>query len=173
MPTLHAFANPARFLKIARPLTPVLFWLGVVLVAIGCWAGLTQTPPDYLQGESVRILYIHVPSAWMSLFVYLFVAANAFVALVWRIRISEILAMAAVPIGAMFTAVTLATGSLWGRPTWGTYWEWDARLTSELVLLFLYFGVLALFHVLQPDGARRNSEWTRARLVGADAAPIQ
>ena len=113
MPALHAFANPARFLKLARPLTPVVTWLGVALIALGCWAGLTQTPPDYLQGETVRMLAD--------------VAARAI----------------AVP-GAAFSLICLVTGAIWGRPTWGTYWQWDGRLTSMLLLFFVYLGYIAL-----------------------------
>ena len=118
VPTLHAFANPARFLKIARPLTPVLFWLGAVLVAIGCWAGLTQTPPDYLQGETVRILYIHVPAAWLGMGGWSGIALSSVALLVWRHPLAAIAARAIALPGAVFAAICLVTGSIWGRPTW-------------------------------------------------------
>ena len=167
----HRFGSPPTFYRWAGAAQPWLLGASLLIGGVGLYLGLAVAPADYLQGESVRILYIHVPSAWMSLFVYLFVAANAFVALVWRIRISEILAMAAVPIGAMFTAVTLATGSLWGRPTWGTYWQWDARLTSEPVLLFLYIGVLALFHAIE-DRRRAARAAGLLALVGVVNLPI-
>ncbi len=144
MPTLHAFANPARFLKIAKPLTPLLFWAGVVLVAIGCWAGLTLTPPDYLQGETVRILYIHVPAAWLGMGGWSGIAISSIMALVWRHPLATIAARAIALPGAVFAALCLTTGSIWGRPTWGTWWEWDGRLTSMLLLFFVYLGYMAL-----------------------------
>jgi len=132
---------------------------------------LLRAPADYLQGESARIMYIHVPSAWMSMFIFAFMAFCGVLALVWRVKISEQLLISAAPIGVGFTAVTLITGSLWGRPTWGTYWEWDARMTSELVLLFLYFGVLGLFHAFDDrrKGARAAS---LLALIGLVNLPI-
>ncbi|KQM73360.1 heme ABC transporter permease CcmC [Sphingomonas sp. Leaf20] len=153
MPTLHAFANPARFLKIAKPLTPLLFWAGVVLVAIGCWAGLTLTPPDYLQGETVRILYIHVPAAWLGMGGWSGIAISSIMALVWRHPLATIAARAIALPGAVFAALCLTTGSIWGRPTWGTWWEWDGRLTSMLLLFFVYLGYMAL---AKADADRRG-----------------
>ena len=144
MLTLHAFANPARFLTIAKPLTPVLLGLGVVLIALGCWAGLSQTPPDYLQGDSVRILYIHVPAAWLGMGGWSGVAVSSIAFLVWRHPLAQIAARAIALPGALFAAVCLVTGSIWGRPTWGTWWQWDGRLTSMLLLFFVYLGYLAL-----------------------------
>ncbi len=144
MPALHAFANPARFLKIARPLTPVLFWLGVVLIAAGSVAGLAMTPPDYLQGETVRILYIHVPDAWLSMGGWSGIAVSSIAVLVWRHPLAAIAARAIAVPGAVFAAICLVTGAIWGRPTWGTYWQWDGRLTSMLLLLFVYLGYMAL-----------------------------
>ncbi len=144
MPALHAFANPARFLKIARPLTPLLFWAGAVLVAIGCWAGLTQTPPDYLQGESVRIMYVHVPAAWLGMGGWSGIAIASIAYLVWRHPLAEVAARAIAVPGATFAAICLISGAIWGRPTWGTYWQWDGRLTSMLLLFFVYLGHIAL-----------------------------
>ncbi|MFL0414035.1 heme ABC transporter permease CcmC [uncultured Sphingomonas sp.] len=144
MPALHAFANPARFLKIARPLTPLLFWAGAVLVAIGCWAGLTQTPPDYLQGESVRIMYVHVPAAWLGMGGWSGIAIASIAYLVWRHPLAEVAARAIAVPGATFAAICLVSGAIWGRPTWGTYWQWDGRLTSMLLLFFVYLGHIAL-----------------------------
>nr|WP_206376821.1 heme ABC transporter permease CcmC [Sphingomonas sp. G-3-2-10] len=141
---LHALANPTRFLKIARPLTPVLFWAGVALAAFGAWAGLTQTPPDYLQGETVRILYIHVPSAWLGLGGWSGLAIASLCYLIWRHPLANLAARAMAPAGALFAAVCLLTGSIWGRPAWGTWWEWDGRLTSMLVLFFVYIAYIAL-----------------------------
>ena len=144
MPALHAFANPARFLKIAKPLTPVLFWLGVALVAFGAWGGLTRTPPDYLQGETVRIMYVHVPSAWLGMGAWTGLAAASITLLVWRHPLGGVAARAIAAPGATFAAVCLITGSIWGRPTWGTWWRWDGRLTSMLLLFFVYLGYMAL-----------------------------
>jgi heme exporter protein C len=144
VPTLHALANPARFLRIARPCTPVLLWSGIVLLAIGCWAGLTQTPPDNLQGESVRILYIHVPAAWLGMGGWSGIAISSIAFLVWRHPLADIAARAIAMPGSVFAAVCLVTGSIWGRPTWGTWWQWDGRLTSMLLLFFVYCGYMAL-----------------------------
>ena len=144
MPALHALANPARFLKIARPLTPVLVWTGLALIAIGCWAGLTQTPPDYLQGETIRILYLHVPCAWLGMAGWSGVAASSIALFVWRHPLAAIAARACAVPGMVFAGLCLLTGSIWGRPTWGTWWQWDGRLTSMLLLFFVYAGYLAL-----------------------------
>lgn len=144
MPSIHALANPARFLKLARPLTPALFWAGVALIAFGCWAGLTQTPADYLQGETVRILYIHVPTAWLGMAGWSGIAVSSLTYLIWRHPLAMLAARAMALPGAMFAALCLATGSIWGRPTWGTWWEWDGRLTSMLLLFFVYLGFMGL-----------------------------
>jgi heme exporter protein C len=144
VPSLHTLANPARFLKLARPLTPVLFWVGVALIGIGVWGGLTRTPPDYLQGETVRILYIHVPTAWLGMGGWSGIAISSLVFLVWRHPLAMIAARAIAVPGAVFAGLCLATGSIWGRPTWGTWWQWDGRLTSMLLLFFVYLGFMAL-----------------------------
>jgi heme exporter protein C len=144
VPVLHAFANPTRFLSIARPLTPILLCAGLALLAIGVWAGLTLTPPDYLQGESVRILYVHVPSAWLGMGGWSGIAIASLSLLVWRHPLAAIAARAVALPGAVFAALCLITGSIWGRPTWGTWWEWDGRLTSMLLLFFLYLAWIAL-----------------------------
>lgn len=139
-----AFANPARFLRIARPLTGWLGWGGLLLIAIGLGAGLFVSPPDYLQGESVRIMYVHVPAAWLGMAGWAGIAAASLMQLVWRHPLAAVAARSIALPGAVFTFICLVTGSLWGRPTWGTYWEWDGRMTSMLVLLFLYVGYIAL-----------------------------
>lgn len=144
MPSLHAFANPARFVKIARPLTPILLLAGAVLIALGSWAGLTLTPPDYLQGETVRIMYIHVPTAWLGMGAWSGIAISSIVFLVWRHPLAAIAARAIALPGAVFAGLCLITGSIWGRPTWGTWWQWDGRLTSMLLLFFVYLGYMAL-----------------------------
>jgi heme exporter protein C len=168
---MHAFANPKRFLTIARPLTPISALLGVAFVLFGCWAGLTQTPPDYLQGESVRILYVHVPAAWLGVGGWTGIAVSSLILLVWRHPLAAISARAIAVPGALFTAICLISGALWGRPTWGTYWQWDGRLTSMLVLLFLYFGYIALTNAT----ARNGQDGRMAAifgLVGAINIPI-
>jgi heme exporter protein C len=144
VPSIHALANPARFLKVARPLTPWLFWVGVALIAVGAWAGLTRTPADYLQGESVRILYIHVPTAWLGMGGWSGLAIASVTYLVWRHPLAHIAARAIAVPGALFAFLCLATGAIWGRPTWGTWWQWDGRLTSMLLLFFVYLAYLAL-----------------------------
>ncbi|WP_374942195.1 heme ABC transporter permease CcmC [Sphingomonas sp.] len=144
MPVLHALANPARFLKIARALTPVLVIAGTLLVAFGTYAGLTLTPPDYLQGETVRILYIHVPAAWLGTGGWSGLAIASITFLVWRHPLANLAARAIALPGAVFAAICLASGSIWGRPTWGTWWQWDGRLTSMLLLFFVYCGYMAL-----------------------------
>lgn len=121
------------------------FAVSALLVAVyGLYLGLFVAPPDYQQGESYRIIFIHVPAAWMSMFVYVVMAVSAAIGLIWQIRLADVIAASSAPIGASFTFIALVTGSLWGKPMWGTYWVWDARLTSELILLFLYFGYMAL-----------------------------
>jgi len=142
--SLHALANPARFLRLARPLTPAFLLAGAVLTLFGCWAGLTQTPPDYLQGDSVRILYIHVPTAWLGMGGWSGIAVASLSYLVWRHPLARVAARAIALPGAVFAFLCLATGSIWGRPTWGTWWEWDGRLTSMLLLFFVYLAYMAL-----------------------------
>jgi heme exporter protein C len=141
---VHRFANPARFLKIARPATAWLLLLGVLLTAIGLIGGLTLTPPDYLQGQTVRIMYVHVPAAWLGMAGWAGIAAASIAQLVWRHPLAAVAGRATAPAGATFAAICLLTGSIWGRPTWGTWWEWDGRLTSMLILFFLYLGYIAL-----------------------------
>ena len=141
---MHAYANPNRFLKLARPLTPIFGWAGGVLILIGAYAGLFLSPPDYLQGETVRIMYVHVPAAWLGVGGWTGIAIASLVQLVWRHPLTGVSARAIAVPGALFTAICLATGSIWGKPTWGTWWEWDGRMTSMLVMLFLYLGYIAL-----------------------------
>ena len=141
---MHAFANPARFLRFARPATSWSLAIGLVLVTAGVLGGLFVTPPDYLQGETVRILYIHVPAAWLGMAGWGGIAAASLSQIVWRHPLAAIAGRATAPAGATFAAACLATGSIWGRPTWGSWWEWDGRLTSMLILFFLYLGYMAL-----------------------------
>ena len=141
---MHALANPARFLRIARPATGWLLAIGLALTLAGVAGGLALSSPDYLQGETVRIMYVHVPAAWLGMAGWAGLAAAAVSQLVWRHALAAVAGRAIAPCGATFTAICLATGSIWGRPTWGTWWEWDGRLTSMLILLFLYLGYIAL-----------------------------
>jgi len=141
---MHRFANPTRFLAIARPLTTWLAVAGVVLVLAGVAGGLFVSPRDALQGDSVRIMYVHVPAAWLGTGGWAAIAGASIAQLVWRHPLAGVAAPAIAWPGAMFTAICLATGSLWGRPAWGTWWEWDGRMTSMLILLFVYAGYIAL-----------------------------
>jgi heme exporter protein C len=141
---MHGYANPTRFLKFARPATGWLLGAGSLLLLVGVWGGLAMTPPDYLQGDTVRILYIHVPTAWLGMAGWAAIAAASISQLVWRHPLAAVAGRAIGPAGATFAALCLATGSIWGRPTWGTWWEWDGRLTSMLILFFLYLGYIAL-----------------------------
>src|SRR3954466_9212935 len=168
---MHALANPARFLRIARPVTSWLLLIGLAFAVAGVGAGLTLTPPDYLQGETVRILYIHVPAAWLGMAGWLGIAAASVSQLVWRHPLAAVAGRAVAPAGATFAATCLVTGSIWGRPTWGTWWEWDGRLTSMLVLFFLYLGYIAL---ASAERERRGDGRITAiyGLVGAINLPI-
>ena len=141
---MHIFANPARFLSIARPLTPWLGWVGAVLIVAALFAGLFVTPRDYLQGESVRIMYVHVPAAWLGMAGWSGIATASLMQLIWRHPLAAVAGRAIAVPGALFAAICLVTGSIWGRPTWGAWWEWDGRLTSMLVLFFLYLAYIAL-----------------------------
>ncbi|HET6432433.1 heme ABC transporter permease [Dyella sp.] len=153
---LHRLGSPPTFYRFAGALRPWMLALALLLGAIALYGGLVLAPPDYQQGDDYRIIFVHVPSAWMALFIYAVMAVASFIALVWRIKLAEVVAMESAPIGAAFTLITLVTGSLWGIRMWGTWWTWDARLTSELVLLFLYLGVLGLYHAFEDrrQGAR-------------------
>jgi heme exporter protein C len=153
---LHKLGSPPTFYRFAGTLQPWAMTLALLLGAIALYGGLVLAPADYQQGDAYRIIFIHVPSAWMSMFIYAVMGVASFIALVWRIKLAEVVAMQSAPIGAAFTFITLVTGSLWGKPMWGTWWTWDARLTSELVLLFLYLGVIGLYHAFEDrrQGAR-------------------
>jgi len=168
---IHKMGSPPWFYDFTGKFIPWFWLIFAVLTVWGLYLGLVKGPADYQQGESVRIMYLHVPAAWMSMMIYSIMAVMGFIALVWRIRIVEILAMSSAPIGAAFAIVTLTAGSLWGRPTWGTYWVWDARLTSELVLLFLYLGVIGLYNSIdEPRKAARAA--CLLAIVGAVNLPI-
>ncbi|MSO71284.1 MAG: heme ABC transporter permease [Alphaproteobacteria bacterium] len=168
---LATFANPARFSRIAGRVFPWAVGATAVLMAAGLYFALFASPPDYQQGESVRIMYVHVPAAWMALSSYTLLAVASAVALVWRHLLADVVARAMAPIGACFTFLCLVTGSLWGKPMWGTFWVWDARLTSVLVLFFLYLGYLALQNAFD-DPARGLRASAILALVGFVNVPI-
>jgi len=167
----HKLGSPPYFHRLAGRFLPWLYALALLAGAMGLYGGLVIAPADYQQGDAFRMIYVHVPCAYMSLFAYAFMAANSFVALVWRIKLSETLAMASAPIGAAFTFIALVTGSLWGKPMWGTWWTWDARLTSELVLLFLYLGVIGLHHAIE-DARQAARAAAFLALIGIVNLPI-
>ncbi|MCH2545990.1 MAG: heme ABC transporter permease [Alphaproteobacteria bacterium] len=168
---MHKFANPARFQRFVVRIQPWLAALCAVLFASGLYMAFFASPPDYQQGETVRIMYVHVPSAWMATMVYGMMALGSASFLIWRHPLGDVLAQASAPIGAAFTLITLITGSLWGKPMWGTWWEWDARMTSVLVLFFLYIGYIALAQSL--DNQERSKKVLAALvMVGVVNLPI-
>ncbi len=168
---MHRFANPGRFLRIANAVLPWSATLATGLIGLGLYLALFASPADYQQGESVRIMYVHVPSAWMALFIYTAIAAASAAALIWRHPLADLVAKASAPIGACFTFLALVTGSLWGKPMWGTWWVWDARLTSVLVLFFLYLGHIALTNAFD-NPARGARAAAVLALVGFVNVPI-
>ncbi len=168
---MHGFANPARFLRLARWMTPLFMVLGIVLAGASLAWGLFKVPPDRLMGDTVRILYIHVPAVWLGMAGWTTIALSSLAELVWRHPLAAIAARAAAVPGAVFTAIGLATGSIWGRPTWGTWWVWDGRLTSFLILLFLYFGYIALADATSRGGGNGRVAAIFG-LVGAINVPI-
>ena len=168
---LFRYAAPQTFYSLAGTLTPWFGWSAALLCAAGLWAGFFVAPTDHQQGESYRIIFIHVPAAWMSMIIYLAMAFWSAVGLIFNTRLSHMMTAALAPTGAMFTFLALWTGALWGKPTWGTWWVWDARLTSELILLFLYFGYMALQASID-DVRRADRAGALIALVGAINVPI-
>ncbi|MDY0885902.1 heme ABC transporter permease [Dongia soli] len=168
---MHRFANPGRFLRMADRLQPWLITTTILAFLAGLYLALWQSPADYQQGETVRIMYIHVPAAWLAMFAYCLIAVASASALIWRHPLAHVAAEAASPVGAGFTLIALVSGSLWGRPMWGVYWVWDARLTSFLLLFFLYLGHMAL---IQAFDDRQRGQRTAAilALVGAINLPV-
>ena len=168
---LVKFASPQHFYTLTRWFVPIFGWTAAVLFVAGLIDGLYFAPPDYQQGDSFRIMYVHVPSAWMSLFVYVVMAAAGAVGLIWKTKVAEAVARSCAPLGASFTFLALVTGSLWGKPMWGAWWVWDARLTSELILLFLYLGYIALQSAIE-DRRAGNRAGAVLALVGLVNIPI-
>jgi heme exporter protein C len=166
-----SLANPTRFLSLVDRLIPWLTVATLVLLGVGLYLSFFVAPPDYQQGETVRIMFVHVPAAWLAMFGYTLIAIAALGTLIWRHPLADVAAKAAAPIGATFCFIALVTGSLWGKPMWGTYWVWDARLTSMLVLFLLYLGLIALWQAIEEPGRAGRAAAILA-LVGAINIPI-
>ena len=167
----HQHASPPNFYRLSTRFLPWLTFFFVVTLVYGLYGALITAPADYQQGDAFRILYIHVPAAWMSLFVYVLMAIWGAIALIWRIKVAEVLLISSAPIGAVFTLIALITGAIWGKPMWGTWWVWDARLTSELILFFLYVGVIALYGAIE-DTRTAGRAVSILCLVGVVNIPI-
>lgn len=168
---MWSLANPHRFMAFSGPLLPWVGGLAAVLLTVGVVWGLIFAPPDYQQGDTVRIMFVHVPAAWMSMFCYSFIAGASVVSLIWRHVLADVAAKAAAPLGAAFTLCALVTGMLWGQPMWGTFWVWDARLTSFLVLFFIYLGYIALWETLE-DPQKAGRAAAILAIVGFINVPI-
>jgi len=164
-------ANPTRFMALSARLLPWISGLAAMLIAVGVYLAFFAAPPDYQQGHTAKIMYVHVPSAWLAMFGWTIMTLAALGTLVWRHPLADVSAKAAAPIGAAFTLICLITGSLWGRPMWGTYWVWDARLTSVFVLFLMYLGVIALWRTID-DPTRAGRVAAILTLVGAINIPI-
>ncbi len=167
----HRLGSPAYFYRWAGKAIPWCWGVTALLLLAGLYLGLVVAPTDYQQGDSYRIIFIHVPSAWMSMFIYVVIAVTGFIGLVWHMKMADVIARSSAPIGAMFTFAALITGSLWGKPMWGTWWIWDARLTSELILLFLYLGYMALQSAIEDRKMAAKAAAVLA-LVGVINIPI-
>ena len=164
-------ANPSRFRLFSQKVYPYTLFIMFAFISLGLWYSLFNSPPDYQQGETVRIMYVHVPAAWMAMMVYLSMTIMSVFALVWRHPLADILSKCSAPIGASFTLIALVTGSIWGKPTWGTWWVWDARLTSVFILFLIYMGHITLVRSFEDEykGARAGAILT---LIGAFNLPI-
>ncbi len=171
MDALSVFSNPHRFMAASKPFAWGFTILGAAVIAWGVYQGLYVAPADYRQGDAARIMFVHVPSMWLSLFVYAFMAGASFVSIVWRSPLADICAKSCAPIGAGFTALGLITGSIWGKPMWGTWWEWDARITSVLILFFIYLGYMAIWQAMETQQKAARAA-AIVCLVGAINLPI-
>jgi len=171
MARIEKFANPARFLRFQQTVQPWLAGITVLLFAVGLYFALVKAPADYQQGETVRIMFVHVPAAWAATMVYMMMAFSSAIAIIFRHPLADMAAKAAAPIGAVFTFLALVTGALWGKPMWGTYWVWDARLTSFFVLFLLYLGYIAIWQAID-DYHRAARIAAIVALVGAINIPI-
>ena len=161
---MQQFANPTRFLQLANKALPTIWAVTIILFAIGLYGALVSAPPDYQQGETVRIMFVHVPAAWLAMLVYTVMALASAMAIIFRHPLADVAAKSAAPIGAVFCFLALATGSLWGKPMWGAWWVWDARLTSMFVLFLLYVGYIAIWQAIE--------EPTRAAMIARIVALV-
>ena len=164
-------ANPTRFMAFSGAVLPWLWGLAAATAVVGLWLGFLASPADYQQGETVRIMYLHVPSAWLSMFGYMLIFASSLGSLIFRHPLADVSAKAAAPIGAAFTLQALVTGSIWGKPTWGTFWAWDHRLTSFLILFFLYLGLIAIWNAIE-DQSKAGRAAAILAIVGSVNIPI-
>ncbi len=168
---MYAFANPMKFAALARRIAPWGYGFAALLLVSGLYFGLGKSPADYQQGDTVRIMYVHVPAAWLALMCYSSMAIASIAGFVFKHPLADMAAKATAPIGAVFTALALVTGSLWGKPMWGTWWAWDARMTSVLVLLFMYLGYMSIWRAI-PDQARAAKLAAIMAIVGFVNIPI-
>ena len=168
---MHALANPSRFLRLAGGLLPWMAGACLLTLLTGLWLALAVSPPDYQQGDSVRIMYVHVPAAYMAVAIYAVMAVSAALFLVWKTPLMEMIGRASAPVGAAFTFICLATGALWGKPMWGAWWVWDARLTSVLILFFQYAGYIALSNAFDTPG-RGSRPAALLAVIGVVNLPI-
>lgn len=168
----HKLGSPPSFYRISGYFLKWLLLIAIILTGIGLYDGLVLAPADYQQGDSFRIIYVHVPAAWMSMLIYAIIGLSALIAIIWRMKVAEAVMMASAPIGAWFTLIALVTGSLWGKPMWGTWWEWDARMTSELILLFLYIGIMATYTAFSEDSRKAARLAALVAVVGLVNLPI-
>ncbi|MCU0758343.1 MAG: heme ABC transporter permease [Steroidobacteraceae bacterium] len=167
----HRLASPPHVYRIAGTLTPWFAWPAGLLIVAALYGGLVLAPPDYQQGDGFRIIYVHAPSAWLSLMIYSTMATAAAIGLIWRMKVAHAAAASCAAVGAWFTVVSLVTGMLWGKPMWGTYWVWDPRLTAQLILLFLYLGYMGLRAGIE-DTARADKASAVLAIVGIVNVPI-
>ena len=169
--SFYRLGSPREFYAISLYATPVFGILFLCLTIAGSYLGLFVAPPDYQQGDSYRIIFVHVPAAWLSMFIYMVMATAGAIGLIWRMKMAFVIAICSAPIGTAFTFLALITGSLWGAPIWGTWWEWDARLTSELILLFIYFGAMAVYYAFE-DRSTAERAMALLSVVGVVIVPI-
>ena len=168
---MFGLSNPLKFMRFSGAVLPYVSVVAAILLGVGLYWGLVKAPPDYQQGETVRIMFVHVPSVWTAMFAYSFIAGASVVSLIWRHSLADVAAKAAAPIGAVFTFVALVSGSIWGRPMWGTWWVWDARLTSFLVLFLMYLGYIALWQMIE-EPIRAGKAAAILAIVGFINIPI-
>jgi len=168
----HEMGSPPSYYRITKHWLKPMLVLAVIFTLYGLIDGLFFAPEDYQQGDSYRIIFVHVPAAWMSMFIYAIVGIAGVMTFIWRMKVAEAVMMASVPIGALFTVITLLTGMLWGKPMWGTYWDWDARMTSELILLFLYIGVMGIYSAYDEDPRKAARLAALVAIIGLVNLPI-